>query len=120
MKRFKIKNKANGLQFQVERAELGALQPEWGKPEHTVTEPVLTDDGHQVFDSEGRPVMQTRVVPAEFEIVEEDITGEIAANEAKKAAKSAAKARLQSVDWNKVDTVKEAVGILRDHLEAHE
>lgn len=77
MKRFKIKNKVTGLEFQVEREELGKLEPEWGKPEHTIQ--VLVKEA--VLDAEGNElepaVYEDQVVPAEFDLVVEDITQEI-------------------------------------------
>jgi hypothetical protein len=45
MKRFKIRNNRNGLEFQIEQEELGAIQPEWGAPdEFTITEEDITTE----------------------------------------------------------------------------
>ncbi len=87
MKRFNIHNKANGLKFQIERSELGELQPEWGKHEHTVQDEVLDSDGKPILDDDGKPVTQERMVPAEYEIIETDMTAEIAAAKADKESK---------------------------------
>lgn len=75
MKRFKIHNTVSGLRFVVETETL-VMQPEHGNPERQ--EPATTELGEPIFDSDGNPVMVT--IPAEYEIVEEDMTAELAEN----------------------------------------
>lgn len=113
MKRFNIHNKASGLRFQVERDNLGPLQPEWGKPKHTVREAILDAEGKPVLGKDGNPQLVERTVPAEFEIIETDITAELA----QQAAKQAALDRVLNTDWDKVNTVAELKAVLRQYIE---
>ncbi len=77
MKRYKIKNLVNGMQFQIEtEAEQLAMQPEWGKPE--------------AVDADGNPI------PAEHEIIIEDMTAELDAKAQAEAAKLARKLKLKT------------------------
>jgi hypothetical protein len=64
MKRFKVRNLLNGLQFQIEAHELpNPLPPEWGRPSRSERD----DNGIET------------VFPPEHEILEEDITEEVQA-----------------------------------------
>lgn len=90
MKRFKIKNNKNGLEFQIE-AESLVMQPEHGKPERWVS-------GADASDEEKASALETREViemneklveyrlPADYVIVEEDMAAEIAEKASKKEA----------------------------------
>jgi hypothetical protein len=79
MKRFKISNK-NGLKFEIVANEL-VMQPEHGKPERWVNEDGCSDDD-KLAALESRPIPESEKVeyrlPAEFVVVEEDMTAELA------------------------------------------
>jgi hypothetical protein len=60
------------------------------------------------------------LVPAEYEIIETDITAEIEAQAAKKAAKQAARERLKALDKSKTPTVAQLWAIVKDILEKDE
>lgn len=93
MKRFKIKNKVNGLEFQVEADSL-KLQPEYGKPAWTetrITPAVLDEQGQEITPE----VIETIDHLAEYEIIEEDITEQLAQAKANQEAL----AYLSKTDW---------------------
>lgn len=79
MRRFKIKNKVNGLEFQVERETLEPMQPEWGRGAYTeqklVTPEVRDEAGEIVTPAVYEEIQHA----AEYEIQEEDMTAEIEA-----------------------------------------
>lgn len=122
MKRFKIKNLINGLEFQVVRETLEPLQPEWGKPSY-FTERLVTPELTEVIvvspeerDPETGEVTKPEVteikiipavyepvqVPAEYTVVEEDITAELEAKKLKEDAKKQAVLDLTNIEWDKV------------------
>lgn len=95
MKRFKIKNIANGMGFMVERDELGAHQPEWGQHERDELGPDMKPTGKRL--------------PAEYTIEVEDMTAEIQERERIKREdelnellRKAAKSRFMTSDLSKV------------------
>lgn len=96
MKRFEITNLVNGMKFVVERETLEPLQPEWG----------LVARQEVVVDENG---VETVVdFPAEFEVVETDVTEELAQTETTRAALEF----LVECDWKRNRHISQkAIGI---------
>jgi hypothetical protein len=104
MKRFKIKNTANGLTFQVERETIEPMQPEWGRPQRELREQDAILQGEDISKAistredvdplTGEPVRYVTLA-AEYVIEEEDITG----LREREQANAEALAYLASTDW---------------------
>lgn len=126
MKRFKIKNKANGLQFIQAGLEL-QMCPEYGQPQRWVNGSELTEEEKaQALESkveqgpDGESVTFYKLA-AEFEIVEEDMTAEIAAKEADEEERRQARDFLKGLkksDLNTVDKCATAIMRIVKHLRA--
>lgn len=108
MKRFRIQNHKSGLSFQVEREELGAHQPEWGKHVRYLTKEELEREGLTIEDvvdmwTEERMGEEVDIyeVPAEYTIEIEDITAEIEAREAKAQAEKVIQKKLERIEFGK-------------------
>lgn len=101
MKKFKIKNLVNGLEFVVTGETLPELQPEWGSPEKEKVE----------MDSEGN-IVSTTQVPAEYEVIEEEYDPEAGRQEAE------ALQYLASTDWYVVRFAETGVIVPIEILEA--
>lgn len=81
MKRFKIKNNTNGLEFVVEAAGLSEMQPEWGLPERDELDETDKPTGNRL--------------PAEYTIEVEDIGEELRIQ----AVRAEAQKFLLDTDW---------------------
>lgn len=105
----------------------------WGKPE--TTETILVSEAiPEVLDEEGNviqeaveAVYETVVTPAEYEILIEDITQQVAAEKTKKEekrlAKEKRKADRKAIDVDKIKTVadcKAAIKLIMETLEESE
>ena len=102
MKRFKIKNNKNGLEFIQQGADV-KMQPEYGLPERWVSGDKISDEEkataletREISDMSGNLVYEYRL-PAEYSIVEEDMTAEIAAAEADKLDREEARQFLKGL-----------------------
>jgi len=100
MKRFSVTNKADGRKFMIEADALpDPLPPEWGRP-------ARNEEGQ-----DGEPV----AMPAEYEIIEEDITAEVVAREAAKTAQAVGLVRIRELGKKAALTgpeINEAVKLL--------
>lgn len=104
MKRFHITNIASGQQFERVGESLGDPHPMWGKPAWVET--ILNDDG-----------TQTQVPHvAEFSVVEEDMTQELADKAAKAAARQARRDRLKTAN-PKAGGANTVANIIQDLLD---
>ncbi len=118
MKRFNVTNKSNGLTFRAQGESLEAIYPAglpkaWGKPERWVS-------GFNLSDEEKAGALETRVgqgglgedvaeykLASEYEIIEEDITGEINAQIAKQERLQALRDKHAAMKPTDLDTLVE-------------
>jgi hypothetical protein len=110
MIRYKIKNNANGLEF-VQTGELN-LQPEHGKPARTEIN-IITPESVDELGNVTPAVTEEIHIAAEYTIVEEDISAEIAALNQKEADRKAALATLQGVQNMNTATTAQLLGIMK-------
>ena len=111
---------------------LAKLQPyfehkTFGKPESTETIlvseaiPEVRDDEGNVVQEAVEAVYETKVIPAEYEILIEDITQQVALEkskqEEKRLAKEKRKADRKAIDFDKINTVKELKAYLKLYLD---